>query len=113
MCVACIHISLHLKLQHDNLISYVIEKIVDILFDQSGCFQPTVGAPSFCLFLSYLYRFEVSFMFSQSLSTFRSQVISSSLIFDILQKLLHSGSPHELKIARLIGEGRFFSSNEH
>ncbi|TPP56152.1 Nucleolar MIF4G domain-containing protein 1 [Fasciola gigantica] len=89
VCIACVHISLHMKLQHDNLISYVVEKIVDTLFDQSGNFQPKMGSASLCLFLSYLYRFEV---------------LSANLIFDIVQKLLHTGSLHELKVAHFICE---------
>ncbi|CAH8546278.1 unnamed protein product [Dicrocoelium dendriticum] len=57
VCVACIHASLHTKLQHDNLIAQLTESLLDKLFPEHNLLDSSNVVASIALFLAYLFRF--------------------------------------------------------
>ncbi|CAL8068736.1 unnamed protein product [Calicophoron daubneyi] len=88
VCLACIHVNLHTKLEHDNLICCLCKRLVDQLLSKDktvGVNESSLG--SFAVFLCYLNRFEV---------------LSHSLVFDIMRELLNQNGLERLKAVHLM-----------
>lgn len=87
VCVACIHASLHTKLQHDNLIAHLAEALIEKLFPKCSLLNPSSAVASIALFLAYLFRFGM---------------LSHVLIIDLIREFLQSTDSSCTKTAHLI-----------
>ncbi|KAF5395881.1 hypothetical protein PHET_11409 [Paragonimus heterotremus] len=98
VCIACVHATLHAKLQHDNLVGYATEALVEKMFSFEDVSNFAAAQISVGLFISYLFRFGV---------------LSSSLVFDIIGELIQGGTLPSTKAAHFMCTGfpRFRPSN--
>ncbi|KAF8570250.1 Nucleolar MIF4G domain-containing protein 1 [Paragonimus westermani] len=87
VCIACVHATLHAKLQHDNLVGYATETLVEKMFPSEDVSTSADAKTSVGLFISYLFRFGV---------------LSSSLIFDIISELIQDGTLSSTKAAHFM-----------
>ncbi|GAA55480.1 nucleolar MIF4G domain-containing protein 1 [Clonorchis sinensis] len=87
VCVACIHACLHARLQHDNLVAYLVESLVDKISHRQQSPVSSNVLSSFGLFLSSLFQFGV---------------LSSKLVFDLLGEFLEEGCLSAFKASHVI-----------